>query len=65
MAIRNLDFIKEVDEMWYVYNKQDSYECGYAVESREVAEAICDANDEMTCCYVGLSENYYEVDYIF
>lgn len=39
--------------MWYVYNKEDSWMCGYPVSSRQEAEAICNENKEMDYCYIG------------
>lgn len=38
--------------MWYVYNCQDSWQCGYSVASESEAIVICDTDDTMTYCYV-------------
>ena len=39
--------------MWYVYNVQDTWMCGWTVESREEAIAQCKADSELTFCYIG------------
>ena len=38
--------------MWYVYNRQDSWQCGWVVKSEEEALKQCIENDELTCKYV-------------
>lgn len=39
--------------MWYVYNKQDSWECGWTVASEAEAKKKCAENEELTYTYVG------------
>lgn len=38
--------------MWYVYNRQDSWQCGWVVKSEEEALKQCIENDELTYKYV-------------
>ena len=44
--------------MWIVYNKEDSWECGYSVNSRAEAEAECDKDEDLTYRYVS---HFWEV----
>ena len=37
--------------MWYVYNKQDSWECGWEVETEDEAIQQCKEDEELTYCY--------------
>lgn len=39
--------------MWYVYNIEDSWQCGWTVENEQEAIQQCMANEELTYCYVG------------
>ena len=39
--------------MWYVYNSEDSWECGWCVDSREEAERQCEEDPNLRMLYVG------------
>lgn len=39
--------------MWYVFFKEDSWECGWSVKSREEAERFCENNPDYCFVYVG------------
>ena len=39
--------------MWIVFNRQDSWVCGYSVANEAEAVQICKADDTMDYCYVG------------
>ena len=39
--------------MWIVYNKQDSWECGWKVRNRVEAIRQCERDENLTYCYVG------------
>ena len=38
--------------MWYVFNKEDSWECGWSVDSEKDAIKQCDADTSLNYCYV-------------
>lgn len=40
--------------MWIVFNRHDSWECGYSVSSESEARDICKENEKLDYCYVGL-----------
>jgi hypothetical protein len=56
--ILNLSNERRIYTMWIVYNKEDSWECGYSVNSRAEAEAECDKNEDLTYRYVS---HFWEV----
>lgn len=39
--------------MWYVYNRQDTWQCGWEVETESEAIEFCNDDNELTYCYVG------------
>ena len=39
--------------MWYVFNRQDSWECGWTVKSQREAIKQCAEDENLTYCYVG------------
>ena len=45
--------------MWMVFNKQDSWMCGYSVATEGEALEICREDEEMDCCYVDLTTMAY------
>ena len=45
--------------MWMVFNKQDSWQCGYSVASESEAQKICKEDTEMDYCYVGIDTMAY------
>lgn len=49
----------EVREMWIVFNREDSWECGYSVANEGVAREICKANEEMDYRYVDMTTMAY------
>lgn len=51
--ISSVNGIKKGFNMWYVYNKQDSWECGWTVASEAEAKKKCAENEELTYTYVG------------
>lgn len=40
--------------MWIVYNKQDSWECGWAVASEEEARRQCEEDENLTYIFAGI-----------
>ena len=47
--------------MWVVYNKQDSWQCGFEVPTEQEAYEYCKENAEYTYQYVNMKGgNYYE-----
>lgn len=38
--------------MWYVFNKGDSWECGISVTSEKEAKRRCQADSNLTYCFV-------------
>ena len=50
---------KEIKDMWMVYNREDSWECGYSVGNETEAREICKANEEFNYCYVGMETLAY------
>ena len=40
--------------MWIVYNKQDTWECGWVVYSEAEAIRQCKEDDSLTYIYVGI-----------
>lgn len=47
--------------MWVVYNKQDSWQCGFEVPTEQEAYEYCKENAEYTYQYVDFKGgNYYE-----
>lgn len=45
--------------MWMVFNTQDSWECGYSVSCESEARSICEADNTMDYCYVGMETIAY------
>lgn len=41
--------------MWIVFNHEDNWEQGYSVSSETEAREICEADMEMTYCYIGMA----------
>ena len=39
--------------MWYVYDREDNWEQGWIVNSREEAERQCAENSSLSMLYVG------------
>jgi len=40
--------------MWIVYNREDTYDCGWEVESREEAIQQCEEDENLTYVYVSI-----------
>ena len=38
--------------MWFVYYKEDSWECGWSVESEKEALQYCNENPDYRCIWV-------------
>lgn len=45
--------------MWMVFNREDSWECGYSVTNEVEALNICKNDKTMDYCYVGMSTIAY------
>ena len=39
--------------MWIVYNKEDSWQCGWSVNSEQEAIAECERDKNLTYKYIG------------
>lgn len=39
--------------MWYVFNREDSWMCGWVVANMDEAINQCNRNSELTYCYIG------------
>lgn len=44
--------------MWVVYNKQDSWQCGFEVPTEQEAYEYCKENTEYTYQYVNMKGEY-------
>lgn len=44
--------------MWYVYNKEDSWQCGWQVANEQEALRQCAENKNLTCMCVDMAHYY-------
>lgn len=46
--------------MWIVYNRQDSWECGFEVHTENEAIEFCSENEEYTYKYVDRRQTWLQ-----